>query len=75
MNAVAAEAEKKGVKHHPEWTNVYNQVQIRWTTHRPLGLSEKDLTMAHFCDAAAADFGALEAVGNLDQCDCAISKH
>ncbi|EME88587.1 uncharacterized protein MYCFIDRAFT_123664, partial [Pseudocercospora fijiensis CIRAD86] len=51
MNDVAAECKK--VKHHPEWSNVYNKAHIRWTTHDPEGLSSKDTSMAKFCDDAA----------------------
>ncbi|KAF2097592.1 transcriptional coactivator/pterin dehydratase [Rhizodiscina lignyota] len=55
MDAVAAACRRE--KHHPEWANVYNLVHIRWTTHRPQGLSMKDLTMAQLCDEQARDFG------------------
>lgn len=57
MNDVAAEC--KRAKHHPEWTNVYNRVHVRWTTHSPEGLSTKDTGMARFCDEAAGKFGEL----------------
>ncbi|KAF4625853.1 hypothetical protein G7Y89_g12315 [Cudoniella acicularis] len=55
MNLVAPECTK--VKHHPEWSNVYNTTFIRWTTHSPPGLSEKDIIMARFCDEAAEKCG------------------
>lgn len=55
MNEVAAEC--KRARHHPEWTNVYNRVHVRWTTHSPEGLSEKDTGMARFCDRAGEKFG------------------
>ncbi|KAI1064817.1 hypothetical protein LB507_000680 [Fusarium sp. FIESC RH6] len=45
--------------HHPEWSNVYNTTFIRWTTHNPAGLSDKDITMAAQCDALAAQLGEL----------------
>lgn len=37
-------------KHHPEWSNAYNVVYVRWTTHNPKGLSKKDVEMAMVCD-------------------------
>ncbi|PMD54216.1 transcriptional coactivator/pterin dehydratase [Hyaloscypha bicolor E] len=58
MNIVAAECAVK--KHHPEWSNVYNTTFIRWTTHSPPGLSEKDVLMARFCDEKAGECGELE---------------
>jgi 4a-hydroxytetrahydrobiopterin dehydratase len=36
---------------------MYNQVNIEWTTHRPEGLSIKDVEMAEFCDLIANDIG------------------
>ena len=57
MNHVAAEC--KTQKHHPEWSNVYNKTHIRWTTHNPEGLSNKDAHMARFCDEAGEKFGEL----------------
>ncbi|OBT90977.1 hypothetical protein VE02_00255 [Pseudogymnoascus sp. 03VT05] len=59
MDAVAAEAAR--VKHHPEWSNVYNTTLIRWTTHHPPGLSRADIQMAQFCDTCAAEHDELPA--------------
>ncbi|GJC94025.1 pterin 4 alpha carbinolamine dehydratase [Colletotrichum higginsianum] len=42
-------------------TWVYNTTFIRWTTHNPKGLSDKDLKLAMICDALAKDFGEVEA--------------
>lgn len=58
-------------KHHPEWSNVYNTVFVRWTTHSPRGLSDKDLAMARACDEAAAQEGEIvaEAVEGQDEGD------
>ncbi|KAK0111385.1 hypothetical protein ONS95_001746 [Cadophora gregata] len=53
MNLIAAECAVQ--KHHPEWSNVYNTTFIRWTTHSPPGLSEKDVLMARFCDGKAGE--------------------
>ncbi|KNG85116.1 pterin-4-alpha-carbinolamine dehydratase [Aspergillus nomiae NRRL 13137] len=38
-------------RHHPEWTNVYNKVSIRWTTHQPKGLTKLDVLLAQLCDS------------------------
>jgi 4a-hydroxytetrahydrobiopterin dehydratase len=44
MGRVALHAEK--LNHHPEWTNVYNKVAVRLTTHDAGGLTEKDIALA-----------------------------
>lgn len=45
MSRVALLAEK--MNHHPEWTNVYNRVEVTLTTHDADGLSDLDLTLAN----------------------------
>lgn len=44
MSRVALAAEK--ADHHPEWTNVWNRVDITLTTHSAGGLTGKDLALA-----------------------------
>ncbi len=51
MTRVALLAEK--ADHHPEWSNVWNRVDVLLTTHDAAGLSRRDVTMAHAIDAAA----------------------
>jgi 4a-hydroxytetrahydrobiopterin dehydratase len=55
MSIVADECKLK--KHHPSWSNLYNEVTIEWTTHKPEGLSIKDIEMAEFCDRTAEEIG------------------
>ena len=51
MARVALLAEK--ADHHPEWSNVYNQVTIVLTTHDAGGLSRRDVALAGAIDALA----------------------
>jgi 4a-hydroxytetrahydrobiopterin dehydratase len=49
MTRVALIAEK--MDHHPEWTNVYNKLDVTLTTHSAGGVTQKDLTLAKAMDA------------------------
>ena len=51
MTRVALLAEK--MDHHPEWSNVYNRVDVLLATHEAGGVTERDVEMARFMDAAA----------------------
>ena len=53
MAQVAILAEK--ANHHPEWTNVWNRVEILLTTHDAGGLSERDVELAERIDAILGD--------------------
>lgn len=44
MNRIAFECE--ALNHHPEWTNVYNTLEIRLTTHDADGVTELDFKLA-----------------------------
>lgn len=44
MNVIAEVAEAQN--HHPEWSNVYNKLHIRLTTHDCDGVSDKDFELA-----------------------------
>ena len=50
MVRVAAEAEALG--HHPEWTNVWNRISIRLTTHDAGGLTGQDIALARAIEGA-----------------------
>jgi len=51
VNAVAEVAER--MNHHPEWTNVYNRVNVRLTTHDAGGLTHLDFDLARAMDTLA----------------------
>ena len=51
MTRVALMADK--LDHHPEWFNVYNRVEVLLTTHDADGVTDLDLALAKFMDAAA----------------------
>lgn len=48
MTRVALLAEK--ADHHPEWSNVYDKVAIRLTTHDAGGLTTRDVDLARAID-------------------------
>lgn len=49
MSRVALLAER--ADHHPEWSNVWNKVDIALTTHDAGGLSQRDVALARQIDA------------------------
>ena len=53
ISRVALAAERHN--HHPEWSNVYNRVTVRWTTHSEGGVTELDLKLARACSRFSAD--------------------
>jgi 4a-hydroxytetrahydrobiopterin dehydratase len=51
MTLVARYAEE--IDHHPDWSNSWNRVSVRLTTHSKKGLTELDLAMAKVMDQFA----------------------
>ncbi len=44
MTRIAFECEAQG--HHPDWSNVYNNLHLRLNTHDADGITEKDFKLA-----------------------------
>lgn len=71
MCSAALVAEK--LNHHPEWSNVYNVVDVTLTTHDCGGLSDLDVKLAQRMDKLA---GATEVQRDLTQpieCLCQVN--
>ncbi|RAU23012.1 4a-hydroxytetrahydrobiopterin dehydratase [Paramagnetospirillum kuznetsovii] len=51
MTEVALAAER--MNHHPEWSNVWNKVQITLSTHDAGGVTAKDIDLAKAMEAAS----------------------
>lgn len=56
MTRAALRAEQ--LDHHPEWSNVYDRVEVLLATHDADGVTALDLALARFMDEAAAQLGA-----------------
>ena len=48
MSQAALKAEQ--MDHHPEWSNVYNKVDVTLSTHDAGGVTELDIQLAAFMD-------------------------
>jgi len=48
MTEVSFGAEK--IDHHPDWTNVYNKVDVTLSTHDQNKLTKKDLSLAQLME-------------------------
>lgn len=49
MSRIAFECE--ALNHHPQWTNVYNELKITLSTHDAKGVTEKDFKLAEAIEA------------------------
>ena len=54
MNQVAITAE--AMNHHPEWSNVYNKVEIYLVTHSEGGITQLDIDLAREIDSHFSAF-------------------
>ncbi|GGK03413.1 hypothetical protein GCM10010123_36690 [Pilimelia anulata] len=54
LAAAATRAER--MNHHPEWTNVYNRVDVTLRTHDAGGVTALDVELAEHLDALHAPF-------------------
>jgi len=53
MTRIAFEAE--AMQHHPDWSNVYNSLNITLTTHDADGVTEKDFKLAKIIDKLVSE--------------------
>lgn len=53
LTRVALHAEK--IDHHPEFTNVWNRVDFRLTSHDAGGVTDRDVSLAEAINQLAAD--------------------
>jgi 4a-hydroxytetrahydrobiopterin dehydratase len=70
MSRAALVAEK--MNHHPEWTNVYNVVDVTLTTHACDGLSQLDLDLAKRLDKLAGDAAVQANQAEPVECLCKV---
>ena len=70
MSRAALLAEK--LNHHPEWSNVYNVVDVTLTTHDAGGLSMLDISFAKRLDKFAGDAGVAHDHSEPAACLCLI---
>lgn len=49
MTRIAFEAER--LQHHPDWSNVYNRIDITLSTHDAGGVTKKDFELAGVIDS------------------------
>ena len=71
MSRAALAAEK--LNHHPEWSNVYNVVDVTLTTHACDGLSRLDLDLARRLDKLAG--GAEVQRDHSEPVECLCKLH
>ena len=70
MSRAALAAEK--LNHHPEWSNVYNVVDVTLSTHDCDGLSALDIDLARKMDALAGAATVVRDHSEAVECLCKI---
>ncbi|WP_343116466.1 4a-hydroxytetrahydrobiopterin dehydratase [Ostreiculturibacter nitratireducens] len=70
MSRAALVAEK--LNHHPEWTNIYNVVDVTLVTHDAGGLTDLDLKLARRMDSFAGEAEVQGDHSESVQCLCEI---
>jgi 4a-hydroxytetrahydrobiopterin dehydratase len=73
MCRAALLAEK--MDHHPEWTNIFNVVDVTLTTHSAGGLSHLDIEMARKLDKLAPEAEIQTDHGLAITCLCGAPDH
>jgi 4a-hydroxytetrahydrobiopterin dehydratase len=71
MSRAALAAEK--MNHHPEWSNVYNVVDVTLTTHDCDGLSKLDIELARKMDGFAGTATVVR--DHSEPVDCLCKDH
>ena len=73
MSRAALAAEK--LSHHPEWSNVYNVVDVTLVTHDCNGLSALDIALARQMDRFSGTAEVVRDHSETVECLCVLESH